>query len=128
MLLDGAANQRDQRVQSFGFERAVAADVVHAVRDRRLIEKRHPSQMRKHPRMRFGEQRHVDRMATGRRMVEARLIGQDRLAGPRRPLDDVDTGDQESAFKDAIEPCNSSRPPFRWLSLVRPRQVTPIRR
>ena len=117
MLLNGASNQRHERVQSFSFERAVAADVVDAVGNRRLIEKRHPPQMREHPRMRFREERHIDGMSAGRCVVEAGLIGQDRLACPGRPLDDVDTRDEESPLKDAIQTLDAGRPAFRRWSL-----------
>ena len=117
MLLDGATNQRDEGVQTFRFERAVAADVVDAVRDRRLVEERHPSQVREHPGMRFREERDVDGMAPGRGVVEARLIGKDRLAGAGRSLDDVDTGNEEAPLEDAIQTFDSGGPAFRRRSL-----------
>jgi hypothetical protein len=65
VLLDGAPNQGDQRVEASGREGAVAPDVIHAIRNRALIEKRHPPQVRKHSRMGFGQQRYIQCFAAG---------------------------------------------------------------
>src|SRR5690242_12680747 len=46
-------------------------------------------------------------------MVETGLIGQDGLAGTRRPLDDVDARLEQSPFEDAIQSLDSGRPALR---------------
>ena len=66
--------------------------------------------MREHPGMRLRQQRHVDGVAASRGMMEAHLVGEDRLAGARRALHDVDARDQQTAFENAIEPGNAGRP------------------
>ena len=101
LLCHDATDQRDQAAQSLGFERAEATDVIHGFGNLRFVEEGHPAQMAKHPRMRLGEQRDVDRPAALGRVVEARLVGQDRLARAGRPLDDVDPGLEQAAIEDA---------------------------
>ena len=107
MLLDGATNQRQEGRQPFRFERTVAAYVVHAFGDRRLIEERHPFQMREHPRMRFREQRHIEGTPAAGGVIEARLIGKNRLACSGRALHDINTGRQESPLEDVIQSIDS---------------------
>ena len=77
--------------------------------------------------MRFRQQRHVDRVAAGRGVVEARLIGEDRLAGAGRSLDDVDAGRQQSAVEDAIQTRDPGGPAFGRRRVFGSLQVTPIR-
>ena len=102
MLLDRATNECDEGVQPLRRQRAVTTDVIDVVRDRRLVEERHPSQMREHPGMRFREEGYVDGMPAGGRVAEARLIGKDRFACSGRSLDDVDAGDEKASLKDAV--------------------------
>jgi hypothetical protein len=45
MLLDGAADEGDERLQPSRFKRAVTADVIDAVRDSGLVEERHSFQI-----------------------------------------------------------------------------------
>jgi hypothetical protein len=108
-LLDRAANQRHECVQAIRFQRGVSADVIDPIGNGRFVEESHPFQVRKHPRMRFREQRHIDGMSAAGRMIEARLIRQNRLACSGRTLDDVDAGCKKSSLENLIETFDPGR-------------------
>jgi len=62
-------------------------------------------------RVRLGEKGDVKDSLAVLRAVEADLVGEDRLAGPRGPFDDVDAAGEEAAVEDPVEARDAAREP-----------------
>ena len=112
LLRHDATDKRQEAGQSLGFERAEPTDVVNGFRNLRFVEECHPAQMPEHPRMRFREQRDVDRAAALGCVVEAGLVRQNGFAGARGTLHDVDPSLEQAAIKNKVETRNTGPMPI----------------
>lgn len=101
---DHAAEQREQARQAALAEHEVRADIRDLRADRLGVEERHPRQVAQHARVRLGEQRHVDGLAAGHDVREARLVAECCLAHARAPHDQVHAARDEPAAQEGVEP------------------------
>jgi hypothetical protein len=85
----------EERPQASLLEHAEPAQVRKALGDRRSVEEGHVLQVLQEARVRLGEKGDVKDSLAVLRAVEADLVGEDRLAGPGGPFDDVDATGEE---------------------------------
>ena len=85
------------------------ADVMHATRNRAFDIKGKQFHVLNHARVRFCKQRDVRNPAAGGDMVESNLIGKYRLAGSRRPLDDIHATLEQPAANDLVQCLDAGR-------------------
>ena len=111
--LDLPPGKVGERLQPALAHVAKGAEIGQLVRDKRLVEKRHPPQVLHHARVVLGEERHIQgASALSPNVVEADLVAEDGLARPRRTLDDVDAAPHEPAAQDRVEAGHATRHPL----------------
>ena len=106
---DLASQQVEDRLEPMLAHLVEGAEVGEALGQGALVEERHPMHVADHARVVLCQERDEQRLAAARHVVETDLVGEDRLAGPRRALDDVHAAKHEPAPEDGIEPGDAAR-------------------
>ena len=94
--------QGQQARQPVALEQLEGAEIGEVAGDRRRIVERKLGQVGQHALMLLGQQRDVDGPAAGGDAGVAELVAEDRLACPRRALDDVEPVPHEAAEQQCV--------------------------
>ena len=103
VVADGARQDPQRALEVPVLDRRHQAQVGDALPDQRPVEKAHALQVQQHPVVRLGQQREVHGAPLLLCLMEADLVGEDRLARAGDALDDVDARFEQTSRQDEVE-------------------------
>ena len=104
-----AVDHPQEAVEPLLHQGGIGAHVVDGTGHGFAVEEAHRAHVVEHAVMRLGQQRQVERLAAVAGQVEAQLIGEHRLAGPGRALQDIGAAGHQPAAKHGVEPVDTGR-------------------